>query len=165
MPNYYAYSPTELPPPADWPDRMHVTGYWFLDPPPGWQPPADLLHFLQAGPAPVSIGFGSMASRDAEATLNLVLTALELSGQRGVLLSGWAGIGKGRTSSARRVCRIAGSFRAWPPWCITVRTNMRHLPVHACPMIRFSRAASTTSFVTIWVSLICKIRSICISRR
>jgi sterol 3beta-glucosyltransferase len=62
-------------PPADWPDRMHVTGYWFLDPPPGWQSPADLLHFLRAGPAPVSIGFGSMASRDAEATLNLVLLA------------------------------------------------------------------------------------------
>ena len=97
MPIYYAYSPTVLPPPADWPDRMHVTGYWFLDPPPGWQPPTDLLNFLQAGPAPVYIGFGSMASRDAEATLNLVLKALELSGQRGVLLSGWAGIGKGRT--------------------------------------------------------------------
>jgi sterol 3beta-glucosyltransferase len=43
-----------------------VTGYWFLDPPPGWQPPADLLHFLQTGPAPVTIGFGNMASRDAE---------------------------------------------------------------------------------------------------
>ncbi len=96
MPVFYAYSPAVLPPPADWPERIHVTGYWFLDPPPGWQPPADLLNFLQAGPAPVSIGFGSMASRDAEATLNLVLQALELSGQRGVLLSGWAGIGKGR---------------------------------------------------------------------
>ncbi len=96
MPVFYAYSPAVLPRPADWPDRVHVTGYWFLDQEPGWQPPAELLHFLQAGPAPVSIGFGSMASRDAEATLNLVLRALELSGQRGVLLSGWAGIGKGR---------------------------------------------------------------------
>ena len=66
MPIYYAYSPTVLSPPVDWPDRMQVTGYWFLDPPPGWQPPADLLHFLQTGPAPVTIGFGSMASRDAE---------------------------------------------------------------------------------------------------
>jgi sterol 3beta-glucosyltransferase len=100
MPIYYAYSPTVLPPPADWPERMHVTGYWFLDPPPGWQPPADLLRFLQAGPAPVSIGFGSMASRDAEATLNIVLKALELSGQRGMLLSGWAGVGKDRTLPA-----------------------------------------------------------------
>ncbi len=96
MPVFYAYSPAVLPPPADWPERMQVTGYWFLDSPPEWQPPADLLHFLQAGPPPVSIGFGSMASRDAEATLHLVLKALELSGQRGVLLSGWAGIGKGR---------------------------------------------------------------------
>ena len=97
MPVYYAFSPVVLPRPADWPQRMQVTGYWFLDPPPGWQPPADLLHFLQAGPPPVSIGFGSMASRDAQATLDLVLQALELSGQRGVLLSGWAGLGKGRT--------------------------------------------------------------------
>ncbi len=97
MPVFYAYSPAVLPRPADWPERMQVTGYWFLDPEPGWQPPAELLHFLQAGPPPVSIGFGSMASRDAEATLDLVLKALELSGQRGVLLSGWAGIGEGRT--------------------------------------------------------------------
>src|SRR5215469_12664430 len=97
MPVYYTYSPAVLPRPADWPDRVQVTGYWFLDPPTGWQPPADLLHFLQAGPPPVSIGFGSMASRDAQASLHLVLKALELSGQRGVLLSGWAGLGKGRT--------------------------------------------------------------------
>ncbi|MGO8948060.1 MAG: glycosyltransferase [Ktedonobacterales bacterium] len=95
MPVYYAYSPVVLPRPADWPKRMQVTGYWFLDQPLGWQPPAELLRFLQAGPPPVSIGFGSMASRDANATLNLILRALELSGQRGVLLSGWAGLGKG----------------------------------------------------------------------
>jgi sterol 3beta-glucosyltransferase len=97
MPVYYAYSPTVLPRPADWPDRVQVTGYWSLDPPPEWQPPAELLHFLQAGPPPVSIGFGSMASRDAQATLDLVLQALKVSGQRGVLLSGWAGLGEGRT--------------------------------------------------------------------
>jgi sterol 3beta-glucosyltransferase len=96
MPVYYAYSPAVLPRPADWPQRMHVTGYWHLDPPPGWQPPAGLLHFLQAGPPPVSIGFGSMASRDPQAALTLVLRALELSGQRGVLLSGWAGLGNDR---------------------------------------------------------------------
>ena len=94
MPVFYAYSPAVLPRPADWSERIQVTGYWSLDPPPGWQPPADLLHFLQAGPPPISIGFGSMASRDAEATLDLILKALELSGQRGVLLSGWAGLGK-----------------------------------------------------------------------
>ena len=38
MPVFYSYSPAVLPRPVDWPARMHVTGYWFLDPPPGWQP-------------------------------------------------------------------------------------------------------------------------------
>src|SRR5258708_10049491 len=96
MPVYYAYSPAVLPRPADWPQRMHVTGYWFLDPPAGWQPPPGLTGFLQDGPPPVAIGFGSMASRDPQATLRLALQALALSGQRGVLLTGWAGMGTDR---------------------------------------------------------------------
>ncbi len=33
MPILYAYSPAVLPRPADWPERIHVTGYWFADPP------------------------------------------------------------------------------------------------------------------------------------
>ena len=94
MPVYYAYSPAVLPRPADWPHRVQVTGYWFLDPPPRWQPPDGLIGFLQDGPRPVSIGFGSMTSHNPQATLQLALQALALSGQRGVLLSGWAGLGK-----------------------------------------------------------------------
>jgi len=93
MPLYYAYSPTVLPRPADWPPRMHVTGYWFLDPPPTWQPPDGLTRFIRDGPPPVSIGFGSMASRDPQASLQLAVQALAASGKRGVLLSGWASIG------------------------------------------------------------------------
>jgi len=112
MPVYYAYSPAVLPRPADWPQRTHVTGYWHLDPPPGWQPPAGLLDFLQAGPPPVSIGFGSMASRDPQATLALVLRALELSGQRGVLLSGWADLGNDLDLPAH-VFRAEGIPHSW----------------------------------------------------
>jgi UDP:flavonoid glycosyltransferase YjiC (YdhE family) len=96
MPVLYAYSPTLLPPPADWPSRFHVTGAWFLDPPPGWQPPADLVSFLEGGPPPVYVGFGSMTSADPDATLALVLDALSRAAQRGVLLHGWAGLGAGR---------------------------------------------------------------------
>ncbi len=96
MPVYYVYSSVVLPRPTDWPERMQVTGYCFLDPPPGWQPPEDLQRFLQAGPPPVSVGFGSMASHDANATLDLVLRALAIAGQRGIILSGWAGLGKDR---------------------------------------------------------------------
>ena len=95
-PLYYAYSPTVIPRPADWPERIHVTGFWFSDPPPGWMPPSDLVAFLESGPPPVYVGFGSMPSGSAEDTLTLILNALELSHQRGILLSGWAGIGEDR---------------------------------------------------------------------
>jgi sterol 3beta-glucosyltransferase len=89
------YSPTVLPVPADLPNNVQVTGYWFLPPPPGWQPSPELAGFLADGPAPVYIGFGSMGNPEtAEATTALVLEALAQSGRRGLLASGWSGLGK-----------------------------------------------------------------------
>ncbi len=95
IPLLYAYSPTVLPPPPDWPQRIHVTGYWFAEPPAEWTPPPELLTFLNDGPPPVYIGFGSMTSGDPEGTLKMVLKALALSKKRGILLAGWAGLGEG----------------------------------------------------------------------
>ncbi|HUI72241.1 MAG TPA: glycosyltransferase [Spirochaetia bacterium] len=96
IPLLYAYSPHVLPRPSDWPARIHVTGYWFSDPPPGWAPPPEVVSLLDDGPPPVYIGFGSMTGGNPEETLSMILNALELSGQRGILLSGWAGLGEGR---------------------------------------------------------------------
>lgn len=90
-PVLYGFSPSVLPPPPDWGDWIHVTGYWFLDEP-EWSPPADLVDFLAAGPPPVYVGFGSMTNRDPEASAALVLEALRRSGQRGLLLRGWGGL-------------------------------------------------------------------------
>jgi UDP:flavonoid glycosyltransferase YjiC (YdhE family) len=94
QPIIYGYSPQVIPTPADWPDYIHVTGYWFLEPPAGWEPPSDLVNFLQAGPPPVYVGFGSMLSRKPEETADLVLKALARTGQRAVLSSGWGGLKK-----------------------------------------------------------------------
>lgn len=88
----YGFSAHVLPRPTDWDESQHVTGYWFLDPAPGWAPPEDLVHFLKAGPSPVYVGFGSMNHADPERQTRLALQALELSGQRGVLLTGWGGL-------------------------------------------------------------------------
>ena len=90
----YGYSPQVLPPPSDWDDFIHVIGYWFLEPPAGWEPPSDLVNFLQSGPPPVYIGFGSMGSSKPEETTDLVLQALARTGQRGVLSAGWGGLKK-----------------------------------------------------------------------
>jgi len=88
----YAFSPLVVPRPTDWPAATAVTGYWFLPTLPGWRPASQLEAFLAAGPPPVYVGFGSMFGSDPEATLRLVLRALALSGQRGVLARGWGGL-------------------------------------------------------------------------
>jgi UDP:flavonoid glycosyltransferase YjiC (YdhE family) len=94
MPILYGFSPTVIPKPSDWRSDAHVTGYWFTDEGENWQPPAALLDFLQSGPAPVYIGFGSMSNRNPEQTADLVIQALSLTGQRAILLSGWGGLQK-----------------------------------------------------------------------
>ena len=87
-----AYSPSIIPHPADWPESVHITGYFFPDTPSDWQPSPELEAFLEAGDPPVYIGFGSMAGRNPEKFANLILEALAKSGQRGLLLTGWGGL-------------------------------------------------------------------------
>ena len=92
FPVVYGYSEHVIPRPADWRDNIQIAGYWFLDPAPDWQPDPDLIACLEAGPSPVYVGFGSMPTRDPEQAAAIVLGALRKAGQRGVLLSGWAGL-------------------------------------------------------------------------
>ncbi len=94
-PILYGFSSHVVPKPADWGDWLHLTGYWFLDRPDAWQPPASLVDFLKAGPPPVYIGFGSMKERQPGQTTEMVLQAVKMSGQRAVLSAGWAGLGEG----------------------------------------------------------------------
>ncbi len=90
LPTLYGFSPLVVPPPSDWRANVHATGYWFLDEP-DWQPPDDLVRWLRAGAPPVYIGFGSMPSRDPQQTSSLMTAALQQTGQRGIIASGWGG--------------------------------------------------------------------------
>ncbi|MFO8079686.1 MAG: glycosyltransferase [Armatimonadota bacterium] len=87
-PILFGFSPSVIPEPADWPDHAHVTGYWFLDALETWVPPKRLRAFLDAGPPPVYVGFGSMVTRDPDQATADVVEALERTGQRGILLTG-----------------------------------------------------------------------------
>lgn len=93
-PRLHAYSAHIMPKPADWGEREHVTGHWWLDDTRGWRPSDDLARFLEGGPPPVYVGFGSMPAADAEQTTRVVLDALARSGQRGVLATVWGGLAK-----------------------------------------------------------------------
>ena len=93
LPTVTACSDYVFPRPADWPEHVHNTGFWFLDDMGGWAAPAELLDFLQKGKPPVYVGFGSLGnSETAVQTTELVMEALRLSGQRGVLATGWNGM-------------------------------------------------------------------------
>ena len=94
LPVVHGYSPTLLPKPRDWSEALFVPGFWFLDED-GYDPPPQLTGFLAAGPPPVYIGFGSMTGNDPERLTGLTLDAVARSGQRAVLLSGWAGLAAG----------------------------------------------------------------------
>jgi UDP:flavonoid glycosyltransferase YjiC (YdhE family) len=85
------FSEHVLPRPADWPELSQVTGYWFLDQP-NWRPSPDLQAFLEAGPKPVYIGFGSMVAPNAAAFTEAVLEGVKQSGRRAVLVTGWGAL-------------------------------------------------------------------------
>jgi UDP:flavonoid glycosyltransferase YjiC (YdhE family) len=88
------YSKILVPLPPDLPDYAKVSGYWLLDTPPNWQPPPEVVDFLEAGPPPVFVGFASMGDpMKAQETTRLVIEVLEKVGQRGILVSGWSGLG------------------------------------------------------------------------
>ena len=111
-PTLMAYSRHVVPQPADWPAHFVTTGYLFLDEETAvWQPPAALTTFLNAGPPPVGLGFGSMTGRDPGRITHLLLEAIQQSGQRAVLLSGWAGLGE--AALPETVFRLAAAPHGW----------------------------------------------------
>jgi sterol 3beta-glucosyltransferase len=85
------FSEHVLPRPWDWTEFSQVTGYWFLDPPP-WSPSHELQDFLDVGPKPVYIGFGSMVASSAAAFTEIVLEGVKLSGRRAVLATAWGAL-------------------------------------------------------------------------
>jgi sterol 3beta-glucosyltransferase len=80
------YSSLLVPKPADWSEKIHLTGFWTLKHQQDWQPESELVDFLRAGSAPIYIGFGSMRSYQPLETVELVEEALTQIGQRGILL-------------------------------------------------------------------------------
>lgn len=87
-PMLYGVSPALLPRPADWPDNARVCGQWAV-PAPDWSPPQALRDFLDAGEAPIYIGFGSMVGFDHRRLLDAVVGAS--AGRRTLFNPGWSG--------------------------------------------------------------------------
>ncbi len=86
----YGYSRHLAPLPSNTPPGLAVTGFWFLPHAPHWQPDAHLLRFLDAGPPPVYVGFGSnLTGRTPDQLTRLYVEALQRTNCRGLFFGGW----------------------------------------------------------------------------
>ncbi|KGO49071.1 UDP-glucuronosyl/UDP-glucosyltransferase [Penicillium expansum] len=92
IPFTYCWSPTLMPKPTDWPGHLNVCGFFFRSPP-DFTPPADLDAFLQSGPPPVYIGFGSIVIEDPPAMTATLVNAVRSWGGRAIISRGWSNLG------------------------------------------------------------------------
>ncbi|SCV72662.1 BQ2448_4199 [Microbotryum intermedium] len=99
MPFLYNNSPVIMPPPLDWRENIHVTGYWILDNPDDssvsrWEPPQDLLDFMNEAKEKnkkiVFIGFGSIIIPDPEEMTRTITSAVEKAGVYAIVAKGWS---------------------------------------------------------------------------
>lgn len=70
---------------------IDVCGFFFRDPP-QYYPPTDLAQFLQNGPPPVYIGFGSIVLDNPEKVIGVILDSIEATGARAIISKGWSAL-------------------------------------------------------------------------
>ncbi|KAH7377529.1 putative glucosyl/glucuronosyl transferase [Cadophora sp. MPI-SDFR-AT-0126] len=93
VPHTYCWSPALIPKPKDWGPHINISGFYLLGLASKYSPPPDLQAFLDAGPPPVYIGFGSIVLEDPNAMTELIFEAVRKTGQRVLLSKGWGGMG------------------------------------------------------------------------
>ncbi len=89
-PILHAFSPLIVTPPRSWGAHVATTGFWVLRR--HQTPSAPLERFLNDGPAPIYVGFGSMAIRELADFASKIQEAIRMTGRRAVVLSGWSGL-------------------------------------------------------------------------
>ncbi|GMH35759.1 hypothetical protein BSKO_03627 [Bryopsis sp. KO-2023] len=97
VPFTYCWSPSLVPKPCDWGEKIDVVGFFFFNQMDveSYEPPQDLIDFLEKGPPPVYIGFGSMVVANPDALMKTIIEAVEITGLRVIVSRGWGGLGAG----------------------------------------------------------------------
>lgn len=89
----YCWSPALIAKPNDWGNNIDISGFYFLDLASSFTPESGLDAFLNAGPPPVYIGFGSIVVDDPNAMTRMIFDAIHLAGVRALVSKGWGGLG------------------------------------------------------------------------
>ncbi|TQN66130.1 Sterol 3-beta-glucosyltransferase [Colletotrichum shisoi] len=99
VPFTYCWSPSLVPKPSDWGPHIDISGFFFRDPAP-YTPPPDLKAFLEAGPPPIYIGFGSIVVGGIEGLMTMVLSAIKATGVRAIISRGWSNLTGEKSANA-----------------------------------------------------------------
>ncbi|GJN79361.1 hypothetical protein PLIIFM63780_002874 [Purpureocillium lilacinum] len=93
VPYTYCWSPSLISKPNDWGRNIDISGFYFLNLASSYTPDPELAAFLEAGPPPVYIGFGSIVVDDPNAMTRMIFDAIHLAGVRALVSKGWGGLG------------------------------------------------------------------------
>ena len=83
-PILYTFSPSVVPRPKDWRPDAHICGYLFSKDKTQWSPNPDLAGFMEQGPPPIAVAFGSTRSNRLKTLISKLEEAILESGVRAV---------------------------------------------------------------------------------
>ncbi|KIX02480.1 uncharacterized protein Z518_08421 [Rhinocladiella mackenziei CBS 650.93] len=113
IPWTYCWSPALIPKPADWGSFIDISGFYFLNLSTNYHPPRELVDFLDAGPPPVYIGFGSIVVDDPNAMTKMIFEAVQKTGQRALVSKGWGGLGADELGIPQGVYMLGNCPHDW----------------------------------------------------
>ncbi|KAF2215777.1 glycosyltransferase family 1 protein [Cercospora zeae-maydis SCOH1-5] len=93
VPYTYMWSPSLVSKPSDWGPEIDISGFVFLEMAKNFKPAQDLEDFLNAGPPPIYIGFGSIVVDDPNKFTEMIFEATKMAGVRALVNKGWGGLG------------------------------------------------------------------------
>ncbi|CCO35669.1 Sterol 3-beta-glucosyltransferase [Rhizoctonia solani AG-1 IB] len=101
--NYYSYGLVDLMTWQGYTKHLcaeDLVGFYFLDLAKDYQPPQDLVDFLNAGPPPIYIGFGSIVLDNPMRITETILAGVAQAGVRAIISPGWGGLDENMIKSA-----------------------------------------------------------------
>jgi UDP:flavonoid glycosyltransferase YjiC (YdhE family) len=113
IPHTYCWSPALIPKPKDWGQHISISGFYFLNLATDYTPDPELKAFLDAGPPPVYIGFGSIVLDDPNAMTKTLFEAIEKTGHRALVSKGWGGMGADELGKPDNVFMLGNCPHDW----------------------------------------------------
>lgn len=113
VPYTYMWSPSLVPKPGDWGPEIDITGFVFMDLAKDFEPPQNLVDFLEAGDAPIYIGFGSIVVDDPDGFTDMIFKATKMAGVRALVNKGWGGFGSSNEDTPDNIFMLENTPHDW----------------------------------------------------